>query len=49
MMFFVASERPLKKAKSKEAFRAVDLEAPLLLAKISKEQGAQKYLFWFHR
>src|SRR5882724_9299884 len=30
----------IKKAKSKEAFRAVDLEAPLLMAKISKEQGA---------
>ena len=34
----------IKKAKSKEAFRAVDLDAPLLIAKISKEQGAKKYL-----
>jgi len=34
----------IKKAKSKEAFRAVDLDAPFLLAKISKEQGAQKFL-----
>jgi len=34
----------IKKAKSKEAFRAVDLEAPLLLAKISKEQGAKKFV-----
>jgi len=34
----------IKKAKSKEAFRAVDLDAPVLLAKISKEQGAQKFL-----
>jgi len=34
----------IKKAKSKEAFRAVDLEAPLLLAKISKELGAQKFI-----
>ena len=32
----------IKKAKSKGAFRAVDLDAPLLLAKISKEQGAKK-------
>ncbi len=34
----------IKKAKSKEAFRAVDLEAPLQLAKISKVQGAKKFL-----
>ena len=34
----------IKKAKSQEAFRAVDLDAPLLLAKISKEQGAKKYM-----
>jgi uncharacterized protein YbjT (DUF2867 family) len=34
----------IKKAKSKEAFRAVDFEAPLALAKMAKEQGAQKYL-----
>jgi uncharacterized protein YbjT (DUF2867 family) len=34
----------IKKAKSKEAFRAVDLEAPQLLAKISKELGAKKFL-----
>lgn len=34
----------IKKAKSKEAFRSVDLDAPLLLAKISKEQGAKKFM-----
>jgi uncharacterized protein YbjT (DUF2867 family) len=34
----------IKKAKSKEAFRAVDLDAPLLLARISKEHGAKKFL-----
>ena len=34
----------IKKAKSKGAFRAVDLDAPLLLAKISKEQGAKKFM-----
>src|SRR5258708_20224964 len=34
----------MKRAKSKEAFRAVDFDAPLALAKISKEQGAKKYL-----
>jgi uncharacterized protein YbjT (DUF2867 family) len=34
----------IKKAKSKEAFRAVDLDAPVLLAKISRELGAQKFL-----
>ena len=34
----------IKKAKSKEAFRAVDLEAPLLLAKILKELGAKKFM-----
>lgn len=34
----------MKKAKSKEAFRAVDFDAPLSLAQISKEQGAKKFL-----
>ncbi len=34
----------IKKAKSKENFRAVDFDAPLALAKIAKEQGAKKYL-----
>jgi uncharacterized protein YbjT (DUF2867 family) len=34
----------IKKAKSKDAFRAIDLDAPLLLAKISKEQGAKKFM-----
>src|SRR5882672_10827145 len=34
----------IKKAKSKEAFRAVDLDAPLLLARISKELGAGEFL-----
>jgi len=34
----------IKKARSKEAFRAVDLDAPLLLAKISKELGGEKFL-----
>jgi len=34
----------IKKAKSKEAFRAVDLDAPVLLAQISRELGAQKFL-----
>jgi uncharacterized protein YbjT (DUF2867 family) len=34
----------IKKAKSKEAFRAVDLDAPLLLAKISKGMGVEKFL-----
>jgi uncharacterized protein YbjT (DUF2867 family) len=33
----------IKKAKSKEAFGAVDLDAPLLLAKISKDLGAKKF------
>lgn len=37
----------IKKAKSKEAFRAVDFEAPLLLAKISREQGGAKISFGF--
>ncbi len=34
----------MKKAKSKEAFRAVDFNAPLELAKISKANGAKRYL-----
>lgn len=34
----------IKKAKSKEAFRAVDFDAPLSLAQISKVQGAKKFL-----
>jgi uncharacterized protein YbjT (DUF2867 family) len=34
----------MKNAKTKEAFRAVDYDAPLALAKISKENGAKKYL-----
>lgn len=34
----------IKKAKSKENFRAVDYDAPVLLGKITKENGAQKYL-----
>ncbi|HEV8515709.1 MAG TPA: NAD-dependent epimerase/dehydratase family protein [Cyclobacteriaceae bacterium] len=34
----------IKKAKSKEAFRAIDLEAPLQMAKISKELGAKKFM-----
>ncbi len=34
----------MKRAKSKEAFRAVDFDAPLTLAKISKEQGAKNFL-----
>jgi uncharacterized protein YbjT (DUF2867 family) len=34
----------IKKAKSKENFRAVDFEAPVTLAKISKELGANKFI-----
>jgi len=34
----------IKKAKSKEAFRAVDFDAPLLLTEISKELGAKKFI-----
>jgi len=34
----------IKKAKSKEAFRAVDLDAPHLLAKILKQQGAKNFV-----
>jgi uncharacterized protein YbjT (DUF2867 family) len=34
----------IKKAKSKEAFRTVDFEAPLALAKITKKQGAKRFL-----
>ncbi len=35
----------MKVAKSKEAFRAVDFDAPLALAKISNENGARNFLF----
>ncbi len=34
----------IKKAKTKEAFRAVDYDAPLALAELSKELGATQYL-----
>jgi len=34
----------IKKAKSKEAFRVVDLDGPLSFASIAKRQGAKKYL-----
>ncbi|MBS1487197.1 MAG: oxidoreductase [Bacteroidetes bacterium] len=34
----------IKKAKTKEAFRAVDYEAPLQLAQIAHQQGAQKFI-----
>lgn len=34
----------MKVAKSKEAFSAVDFDAPLAIAKISKENGARQYL-----
>jgi uncharacterized protein YbjT (DUF2867 family) len=34
----------MKNAKTKEAFRAVDYDAPLALAKIAKENGAKQYL-----
>jgi uncharacterized protein YbjT (DUF2867 family) len=34
----------MKQAKSKEAFRKVDFEYPLALARITKESGAQKFL-----
>jgi uncharacterized protein YbjT (DUF2867 family) len=34
----------MKKAKTETAFRAVDYDAPLALAKISKKHGAKKYL-----
>jgi uncharacterized protein YbjT (DUF2867 family) len=34
----------MKNAKTKEAFRAVDYEAPLMLAKMAKANGAKKYL-----
>jgi uncharacterized protein YbjT (DUF2867 family) len=34
----------IKKAKSKAAFRAVDLDAPVMLAKITKELGARQFL-----
>ena len=35
----------IKKAKTKEAFRAVDLVAPQMLAKIAKESGAGQFFF----
>ncbi len=34
----------IKKAKSKEAFRAVDFDAPVALAKIAKAQGSEQFL-----
>jgi uncharacterized protein YbjT (DUF2867 family) len=34
----------MRKAKTKEAFRAVDYDAPLALAKAMKENGAKKYI-----
>ncbi|MBS1554028.1 MAG: NAD(P)H-binding protein [Bacteroidetes bacterium] len=34
----------MKQAKSKQAFRAVDFDAPLALAKIVKNHGARQYL-----
>ncbi len=34
----------IKKAKTKEAFRKVDFDYPVELARIGKEQGAEKYL-----
>lgn len=34
----------MRKAKTKEAFRAVDYDAPLALAQVSKQNGACKYL-----
>ncbi len=34
----------IKKAKTQEAFLKVDVEAPIALAKICKEQGAKQYL-----
>jgi uncharacterized protein YbjT (DUF2867 family) len=34
----------MKNAKTKEAFRAVDFDAPLTLAKIAKKNGAKQYL-----
>lgn len=34
----------MRKAKSKEAFREVDFDYPLTLAKLSKENGAQQFL-----
>ena len=32
----------MRKAKTKEAFRAVDYDAPIALAKVAKENGAKK-------
>jgi len=43
MMFLLSRNNEFKKAKIKGAFRAVDLEAPLLMAKISKN-GGQKFV-----
>ncbi|GHN00996.1 oxidoreductase [Cytophagales bacterium WSM2-2] len=34
----------MKQARSKEAFRTIDLDAPLALAKISKSNGVQNFL-----
>ncbi len=34
----------MRKAKTKEAFRAVDYDAPLALAQVAKQNGAAKYL-----
>jgi uncharacterized protein YbjT (DUF2867 family) len=34
----------MRKAKTKEAFRAVDYDAPLVLAQVAKQNGAAKYL-----
>jgi uncharacterized protein YbjT (DUF2867 family) len=34
----------MKQAKSKQAFRAVDFDAPLALAKIAKNNGSRQYL-----
>ena len=34
----------MRKAKTKEAFRAVDYDAPIALAKIAKENGAKKFI-----
>src|SRR6267154_2386307 len=34
----------MKVAKSKEKFRAVDFDAPVMLARIAKENGAKKFL-----
>jgi len=49
MMFFVASETTIKKLNQKEAFRAVDLEAPLLLAKFRKNRSPKIYFGFIAR